>query len=612
MCCHLHLDFHSLENRPSRAMSGFLLPVLYALAGVCGSAALHHGLIARRRPLDPIHLLFALLCLLAGAYIAAKAGAYQAASAPALVTLRRWELSAGALAMAALPWFVGHYTGWQPRWLLISLSAGMLAVMAANLVLPYGIAYVSLPTLRHFTLPWGEQVVDQRLFLRGAWFQFFWLDICLVFAYSAYACVRHYRGGARHQAVMLARGLGLFMALTLFNIVVDGGLVHFTHTAEFGFMALVLTMSLTLTRELRESEHRMQAVLDHVPAVVFLKDTAGRYLWANRQYAELTGTASGALIGKTDYDLFPRAQAEAIRANDRQVLESRQPIEFEEAKGGSGTPRSFASLKFPLLDGGGNAYAVCGISTDVTELRKTQGEMRRLRHQVWHADRVERTGAITASLAHELSQPLTAVLANAQAGLRFLARDKPDLDELRAILQDIVRDDKRAATVIAGLRAMLRRQDTPRESIDLGPCIQEVLNLLHSEFLAHTVDMQCALATRCRVLADKAQIQQVVLNLVLNAIEAMEHHPADRHHLRVALADTGKGEARVAVCDNGEGIAGDLLDKVFDGFYTTKTKGLGMGLAVCRSIVEAHGGEIWAERNTERGVTFFFTLPLAK
>jgi PAS domain S-box-containing protein len=594
-------------------MSGFLIPLLYALAGVCAYAALHHGLIARHRPVDYIHVLFALLCILVSVYIAAKAGAYQAESASALVTMRRWELGLGALVLGVFPWFVGLYTGWRPSWLLIALSSGMLVAMAANLLLPYGIVYDEFPPLRHFTLPWGERVVDQRLLQPGVWFQFFWLLLCLVFAYAAYACLRQYRSGTRHRALMLAGGLGLFMALTLFNIVVDLGLVHFTHTAEFGFMALVLTMSLTLTGELRESERRMQAVLDHVPAVVYLKDAAGRYLWANRQHAELTGVANGTLLGKTDYDLFPHVQAEAFRVNDREVLQSRQPIEFEEAEGGSsGKPRSFVSLKFPLLDGGGNPYAVCGVSTDVTELRKARGEMRRLRQQVWHADRVERTGAITASLAHELSQPLAAVLANAQAGLRFLARDKPDLDELRAILQDIVRDDKRAATVIAGLRAMLRRQDTPRESIDLGPCLQGVLNLLHSEFLAHTVNMDCDLATPCRVLADKAQIQQVVLNLVLNGIEAMEHHPVGPRHLGVALADTGKGEARVAVSDDGEGIAEGMLDKIFDGFYTTKAKGLGMGLAVCRSIVEAHGGEIWAERNAERGVTFLFTLPLAK
>jgi PAS domain S-box-containing protein len=591
-------------------MNGFLIPVEYAMVGICVYATLHHGLVARRRPVERTHLVFALLCALGGAYILAKAGAYQAESAEMLVSRRRWEAGLGALFMAALPWFVGLYTGLQPRRLLVGVSGCLLLIAAANMVLPYGMQFVEFPQLEYFTLPWGERVVDLRVHKRSVWHQALWLDFCVILAFATWACVRQHRGGARRRASMLAYALGLYAASLAFNQVVNLGLVQFTHTAEFGFMALVLTMSLTLTRELRENERRMQAVLDQVPAVVYLKDGAGRYLWANRRHAELTGVANGVLTGKTDLDLFPRDQAEAFRANDAEVLASRQAIEFEEMESGHGKPRIYSSLKFPLLDEDGRPYAVCGVSTDITELRKARTEMNHLRHQVWHADRVERMGAITASLAHELSQPLTAVLSNAQAGLRFLNREKPDLEELRAILQDIVRDDKRAATVIAGLRAMLRQQETPRETIDLGRCVAELLELMKGELLARAVVVECGLATSCRVLADKAQIQQVVLNLVMNAVEAMERCPESGRHLWVELADTGEGEVRVTVCDDGEGIPDDLVGKVFDGFFTTKAKGLGMGLAVCRSIVESHGGEIGVRSNADRGVSFFFTLPL--
>lgn len=593
-------------------MIGFLIPTEYAMAGVCAYAALHHALIARRRPVERTHLIFAVLCAMVVGYVVAKAGAYQAESAQTLISGRRWEMSFAALFFAAFPWFAGAYTELRPGRLAAGLSAGALAIMVANLVLPNGIQYPEWPQLEHFVLPWGERVVDLRITRPGLWHQALWLEIYAVFAYSAYACLRQHKSGARRRAVTLARSLGLFVAFVLFNQAANIGLIRFVHLAEFGFVALLLTMSLGLTRELRESERRMHAVLDHVPAVVYLKDTAGRYLWANRQHMALTGLANEALIGKTDFDLFPPFQAEDFRANDRQVLESCQPIDFEELENSTGLPRTFASMKFPLLDADGNPYAVCGVSTDITESLRTRKEMQQLRQQVWHADRVERMGAITASLAHELSQPLTAVLSNAQAGLRFLARGTPDLEELRAILQDIVRDDKRAAAVIAGLRAMLRQQETPRERVDLGQTVGEVLHLLHSEFLTQDVvlDWEGGPTGTMIVLADKAQIQQVALNLVLNALEAMVKQPDGDRHLQVVLADTGKGEARVAVRDNGEGIAADMLGKVFDGFYTTKAKGLGMGLAVCRSIVEAHGGAIWVERNEDRGVTFFFALPL--
>jgi PAS domain S-box-containing protein len=591
-------------------MSQVLSPVLFSIAGVCAYAALHHGLLARRRPVERTHLAFGLLCVAVGAYIVTKALAYQADSAEALVSLRRWEAISIGLILLALPHFVAQYTCVRPRWLLFGLNVCMVVFIAANLVLPYGSQLVEFPQLQHMRLPWGEEVVDLRVHQRGPWHKLQWAVFLVVCVFSIYACARQYWAGAHYRALHLARGLILFVLLALFNLPVNLGLVEFIHTGEFGFLALVLTMSLTLTRELRENKRRMQAVLDQVPAVVYLKDGAGRYLWANRRHAELTGVANGVLTGKTDLDLFPRDQAEAFRANDAEVLASRQAIEFEEMESGHGKPRIYSSLKFPLLDEDGRPYAVCGVSTDITELRKARTEMNHLRHQVWHADRVERMGAITASLAHELSQPLTAVLSNAQAGLRFLNREKPDLEELRAILQDIVRDDKRAATVIAGLRAMLRQQETPRETIDLGRCVAELLELMKGELLARAVVVECGLATSCRVLADKAQIQQVVLNLVMNAVEAMERCPESGRHLWVELADTGEGEVRVTVCDDGEGIPDDLVGKVFDGFFTTKAKGLGMGLAVCRSIVESHGGEIGVRSNADRGVSFFFTLPL--
>ncbi|HLF98348.1 MAG TPA: ATP-binding protein, partial [Methylococcaceae bacterium] len=353
-------------------------------------------------------------------------------------------------------------------------------------------------------------------------------------------------------------------------------------------------------------------VLGHVPAVVYMKDTEGRYLFINRRFEELFQAGNDAMAGKTDHALFPAALAESFRANDKRVLEARRPIEFEEIVDRNGAPLIYESLKFPLLDADGIPHAVCGVSSDVTLQRKNEEEMRLLRLSIWHADRVERTGAITSSLAHELNQPLAAILSNAQAGLRFLDREPPEANELHAILEDIVRDDKRASAVITGLRAMLKRQDTHRERIDLGRSVDEVVKLMHSEFLTRGVEIHCDLAADCRVRADKAQIQQVMLNLAMNAIEAMAEQPAGTRHLWLSVAAATEGKVKAAVRDAGVGIPPELLGKVFDGFFTTKSQGLGIGLAVCRSILESHGGRIWAENNEDRGATFYLTLPLAR
>jgi PAS domain S-box-containing protein len=590
-------------------MNGILVPVLYCLSGICAYAALHHWLVAWRRPVERTHLLFAVMCLAVALYTVAKAGGYRADTAQTLVTMRRWDYSFALIVLSVLPWFIAEYTALRPRWLLTGLSVLFAATLAANLVLPYGVGFVEFPDFQRITLPWGEQVADLRVYRPSRWYGAAWLGILVVFAYSILACVRQHRRGARRRALTLALGIGLFITFTLFNQVVNFGLVKFTHTAEFGFIGLVIVMSLGLTNEMRERERRLQAMLDNVPAVVYMKDLNARYLLINRHFEEVFGLTNSAVIGKTDHDLFPAARADAFRANNNRVIDSRRALRFDEVAEQNGRVHTYSSLKFPLQDSDGLPYAVCGVSTDVTEQRESSQEMRALRANVWHADRVARVGALSASLAHELNQPLAAVLSNAQAALRFLDSGKPDMREIRDILEDIVRDDKRAATVISSLRAMVRRQETDRVRIDLSDISREMLDMLNGELLARQVETTTDFEAGCVVLADKGQIQQVVLNLVMNAVEAMSGRAAGERRLHVSVSRPDGPVARITVRDAGAGIPKDELGKVFDAFRSTKPQGMGMGLAVCRSIVESHGGSVWLESNDDRGVSAYVTLP---
>jgi PAS domain S-box-containing protein len=590
-------------------MNGFFIPLLYGLAGVCCYAGLHHLLIASRRPVRRTHVLFALLCFAVAFHVIAKAGAYHADSAQALVSLRRWEASWALIFFALLPWFVAEYTGIRPRGLLVVLSGIFVVVLAANLILPYGGQFSELPQLEHMALPWGEQVVDLRVHQRSAWHNAAWVGIALIFAYSFYACTRQYRRGMQGRACTLMLALALFGAFAFVNWLTNHGFLHFTHTAEFGFLSLVVVMSLGLTRELREGESRLRSVLDHVPAAVSIKDLEGRYLLINREYEQLYGVTNASIGGKVDGDLFPAEQAAVLRANDRRVVESREPLQLEEAIDRNGETHTRYSLMFPLLYPDGMPYAVCGVSTDITERKRAESELQQHRRALAHVARVSTLGELSASLAHELNQPLTAILSNAQAGLRFLDQGNADPQEIREILQDIARDDKRASAIISGLRSLARRQETQRERIDLAAVLQQVRELLHSELVARRVRVETNLEAGCAVLADRAQIQQVVLNLLMNAVEAMEGQPADQHRLQLSLSRTDEGAVQVAVHDSGKGIPADGLTKVFDPFWTTKPQGMGLGLGICRSIIESHGGKIWVERNATQGVTFYFKLP---
>jgi signal transduction histidine kinase len=246
-------------------------------------------------------------------------------------------------------------------------------------------------------------------------------------------------------------------------------------------------------------------------------------------------------------------------------------------------------------------------------LSRKQGELeaQRLRQDLTHIGRVSTVGELTATLAHELNQPLTAILTNAQAGQRLLAADPVNLQEIREILNDIVADDKRAGQVIHRLRALIKKGDLEYAPLDLNEVVSEVAWLVRSDVVFRGVSMSLELAPDLpRVRGDRVQLQQVVLNLVLNGLEAMRESGAGDRTLVIQTAKEGAAEVKVAVQDSGIGIDETDVDRMFRPLYTTKPEGLGMGLAIARTIVDAHGGRLGAANNVQGGATFHFTLPL--
>lgn len=244
--------------------------------------------------------------------------------------------------------------------------------------------------------------------------------------------------------------------------------------------------------------------------------------------------------------------------------------------------------------------------------RQSEIETQRLRRDLTHVGRVSTMGELTASLAHELSQPLTAMLSNAEAAQDLLESAPIDLDEIRAILADIVADDKRASDIIQRLRRLLRKETPPFTVLDVSEMVGEVARVVSGDAALRNVAIDLDLAADLPpVRGDRVQLQQVVLNLVLNGLDAMRDAPAARRALGLETAREGPLLVTVRVRDMGAGIDAVHLDHVFDAFYTTKADGLGMGLAIARSIVEAHGGELRARNNPGGGATLSFTLPVA-
>jgi signal transduction histidine kinase len=246
--------------------------------------------------------------------------------------------------------------------------------------------------------------------------------------------------------------------------------------------------------------------------------------------------------------------------------------------------------------------------------RRSEMEGQRLRQDLAHVGRVSTMGELTASLAHELNQPLTAILSNAQAAQRILASDKADLADIRDILGDIVEDDKRAGEVIHRLRGFLKKSNLELSTLDIGELVSQVARLVSSDAILRNVSIRLELAPGLPpVCGDRVQLQQVILNLLMNGLDAMrESGEGERTLVLRTLRADPPASVVVAVEDSGVGIDEADLDHVFHAFYTTKPEGLGMGLAIARSIVEAHGGRLEARNNPERGATFSFTLPVVK
>jgi signal transduction histidine kinase len=256
------------------------------------------------------------------------------------------------------------------------------------------------------------------------------------------------------------------------------------------------------------------------------------------------------------------------------------------------------------------AVLIADLLLQHTRRRRSETDLQRNREQLAHVTRVSTMGELATSLAHELNQPLTAILSNAQAAQRFLNAKPADLKEVREILDDIVTDNSRAGEVIRRMRALVKKEKLEFAPIDIASVIGDVVQLVHNDGILRNirVEIECQEGLPS-ARGDRVQLQQVVLNLLVNAFDAMKEAATTERKVVVRAETNGAGTVEISVRDHGIGLTSDELVKIFEPFYTTKREGLGMGLPISRSIIEAHGGRLWAESDVDRGATFYFTLP---
>jgi signal transduction histidine kinase/ABC-type uncharacterized transport system substrate-binding protein len=369
---------------------------------------------------------------------------------------------------------------------------------------------------------------------------------------------------------------------------------------------------------LRRSQALSDAVLESITAQVCVLDHQGRIIAVNDAWKRASDTPGahipcllvGERCGAESGDLAPCAMADTtrIRRSIRAVLDGTQETFTAEYRVAAPTSDGWYLLTVERLRVAGGGAVIS--HQNITARKRAELDAEQRRQELAHVSRVSTMGELAASLAHELNQPLTGVLTNAQAAVRFLALEPPNVTEVRDILTDIIEDDKRAGEVIRRLRSMLQTGAVEPADLDVNEVVTEVVMLLGSDAILRNVVIETEFASDIpSIHGDRIQLQQVILNLVVNAMDAMKETEAPGRRVTIQTMASDASTVLVSVSDRGHGIEHDKLGRIFQPFYTTKAEGLGMGLSIARTIVEAHGGVLWATNNPDRGASFICRLP---
>lgn len=582
-----------------------------------------HGFVWLRQRRQMASLMFCIMAMGTAGMAACELWTMQQTDMDSYARTLQWYSILRWLVTLALVGFIHFYLGSGRPWLEWTVCGLRTLTMLMNLIFSPMVYYSSIEELSRIRFL-GEEVtvvdgIPSPLFIFGQ------LSLLVLAAYLVDATWRSARRGDRPGAVRMGLSAVFFvLSLSIQMMFAVWGFIDMPIVASLFFTGILVVMGIELSEDMLRSaklaeklkireeellgERKLtDAIFESAPGLLYLQTANGDMLRWNSQHQRVTGYSNTETLQMKAEEFCLEDQRKILReAREIALQNGGNDLELDLAARDGRTARHF--FRMVAVEIGGSPHLVA-VGIDVSSQRALEVEAQRQREQMAHIARVASVSELSSSLAHEINQPLAIILSNAQAAQRLMAREQPDLDELREILDDIVKADIRAADVIKRLRSILRQGKPVLETVSPDALFDQALGMAEPEIKSSGILVARKHSKKLPLIqADRIPIEQVLLNLIKNACEAMEDNGTREKHLSLSCVIEGEW-LRFSIKDNGHGLNADI-DKIFEAFHTTKAHGLGLGLTICQTIVRAHGGKLWAERNKSHGATFHFQLPI--
>jgi two-component system, LuxR family, sensor kinase FixL len=580
------------------------------------------------------HLVFSITAVAAAAIAGFELAMMHAGTVGQYEALIRWIHVPVWVLTVAFVAFVRLYLHAGRPWLAWSICGLRTMVLILNFILTPNLNFRRITSLRHFSW-WGSEMISVPFGVANPWGFLSLVSLLLLLIFFVDATITVWRRGDRKRALVLG-GSMIFGAILAWHVpLVIWGIIDVPFFLCFAYSGIVAAMGYELSydllhaaqlarqlqaseTELRETQERMELAANAAELGMWMWDIVRDEVWITDKGRALLGFAP---LEKIDFNRFRNRLHPEDRESVLQAVEKslRTGAEYESeyrAVLPDGQVRWIAGRGQVEFNGDGQPVRMRGVAVDITKRKQAEEQTAHQRNEIAHLSRVTTLGELSGSIAHELSLPLSAILSNAQAAQRVLSHGGADLAEVREILNDIVSEDKRAGEVIQRLRQWLKKGEVQQHSLRINEVVEDVLKLIHDDLINQHVTIDVELGRNLPlVTGDPVQLQQVLLNLVVNACDAMTNCDAPERRLLIRTGtETRNGNGNcavlVSVTDRGGSIPEEKMEQIFEPFFTTKAKGMGLGLSVCHTIIAAHRGKLWATNNADCGATFHFSLPI--